>query len=496
MTGGPAIVTGIARGDTEVYEVSPAALRRLLNDHPELGDVILRAFIARRHLLQESGEFVGLRVIGSGHSPETFRVREFLAKNHVPFTWFDTDTDPEVSQLLRALRGDRGRHARGGLGAQAAAAQALDPASSPTPWASAGPWSEEVYDLVVVGGGPAGLAAAVYGASEGLKTVVLESTAPGGQAGRSMRIENYLGFPTGITGAELAERAVVQANKFGASPARRHPGHRTGIRRRTCRAPHRGRRAGQGPVPADRHRGRISQARRRRGASGSKGCGVYYAATPMEAQMCRGSEVVVVGGGNSAGQAAVYLAGQVRKVYLVIRGNDLYEHMSSYLADRIKDTPNIEVLLNTEVTAMHGDGYLELGRAREPEDGRGADHPDPGTVQLHRGGAADRLAARRDRAGREGVHPDGDGPGAGPPPGQRPESVPAGDQPARRVRRRRRAIRLDQAGRVGRRRGGDGRPVRARVPQGDRGGSPPARTDPSPGRETQPRPVAAGAEHG
>ena len=127
LTGGPAIVTGIARGDTEVYEVSPAALRRLLNDHPELGDVILRAFIARRHLLQESGEFVGLRVIGSRHSPETFRVREFLAKNHVPFTWFDTDADPDVSRLLQRLRVDRGRHARGGLGEQAAPPQALDP---------------------------------------------------------------------------------------------------------------------------------------------------------------------------------------------------------------------------------------------------------------------------------------------------------------------------------------------------------------------------------
>ena len=139
LTGGPAIVTGIARGDTEVYEVSPAALRRLLNDHPDLGDIILRAFIARRHLLQESGEFVGLRVIGSGHSPETFRVREFLAKNHVPFTWFDTDDRSGGVAAPGALRGDRGRHARGGLGEQAAAAQALDPAARRCPGPSPAP---------------------------------------------------------------------------------------------------------------------------------------------------------------------------------------------------------------------------------------------------------------------------------------------------------------------------------------------------------------------
>jgi thioredoxin reductase (NADPH) len=172
-----------------------------------------------------------------------------------------------------------------------------------------------------------------------------------------MRIENYLGFPTGITGAELAERAVVQANKFGASlPVAARV---TGLA------------FVDGHVVLHIEGGEQAEARclliatgaeyRKLGVPGCErfeGCGVYYAATPMEAQMCRGSEVVVVGGGNSAGQAAVYLSGQVGKVYLVIRGDDLYEHMSSYLADRIKDAPNIEVLLNTEVRAMHGEGYL------------------------------------------------------------------------------------------------------------------------------------------
>ena len=184
--------------------------------------------------------------------------------------------------------------------------------------------------------------------------------------------------------------------------------------------------------------------------------------------MCRGSEVVVVGGGNSAGQAAVYLAGQVRKVYLVIRGDDLYEHMSSYLADRIEETPNIEVLLNTEVTAMHGDGHLSAVELVNKKTGEVRTIQTPALFSFI--GAVPRTdwLPGGDREGREGVRPDGDGPGAGPPPGQRPESVPAGDQPARRVRRGRRAVRLGQAGRLGRRRGVDGRPVRARVPQGER----------------------------
>jgi thioredoxin reductase (NADPH) len=219
------------------------------------------------------------------------------------------------------------------------------------------PIAEEVYDLVVVGGGPAGLAAAVYGASEGLTTVVLESTAPGGQAGRSMRIENYLGFPTGITGAELAERAVVQANKFGASlpVAMRVTGLAFVDGHVALQV------EGGGQVLARCLLISTGADYRRLGIEGCErfeGCGVYYAATPLESEMCRGSDVVVVGGGNSAGQAAVFLAGQVRKVFLVIRGDDLYQRMSSYLADRIKNTPNIEVLLTSEVAAMHGDGYL------------------------------------------------------------------------------------------------------------------------------------------
>jgi thioredoxin reductase (NADPH) len=215
VTGSPALVRGVIRRESEIYEVSPDALRQLLNHHPELGDTILRAFIARRQLLREPGNFMGPRVIGSRYSQGTFRIRDFLSKNRVPFTWLDLEADPQVNAILKQfgmseadtpvvmwggkllLRNPTNRELAEALGLRHQLEQT-------------------VYDLVVVGAGPAGLAAAVYGASEGLRTVVLERTAPGGQAGRSMRIENYLGFPAGITGGELAELAVLQVNKFGA----------------------------------------------------------------------------------------------------------------------------------------------------------------------------------------------------------------------------------------------------------------------------------------
>jgi thioredoxin reductase (NADPH) len=356
LTGLPAVVSGIARGGCEVYEVTGDALRNVLNRCPAIGDIILQAFIARRQLLRDSPNFTGLRVIGSRYSPDTFRVRDFLSKNRILFTWVDVETDPNVDRLLRQfgvtesdtpvvacgrmllLRNPSNRQLADAVGIRQ-------------------PLEALVYDLVVVGAGPAGLAAAVYSASEGLRTAVLEETAPGGQAGASMRIENYLGFPTGLTGSELAGRAILQANKFSA-----HLSVPTLVNRLAFENAYT-------LVHMDEDRTVTAKCLliatgadyRRLGVEGSgrfEGTGVYYAATVAEAQLCRGSQVVVVGGGNSAGQAAVFLSGHARRVLILIRGDDLYKNMSSYLARRIEETPKIELVRNTTVRRMHGNGHL------------------------------------------------------------------------------------------------------------------------------------------
>jgi thioredoxin reductase (NADPH) len=356
LTGTPAVVSAVARGRCEVLAITSEALRRVLNQCPDLSDIILQAFIARRQLLRQWSGFTGLRVIGSRYSADTFRVRDFLAKNRVLFTWVDVETEPQVDRLLKQfgvteadtpvvacshrvmLRNPSNRQLADAIGIRR-------------------PLEQTVYDLAIVGAGPAGLAAAVYGASEGLRTLVLEQTAPGGQAGSSMRIENYLGFPAGLTGSELAGRAVLQANKFGARLSVSTPV--------TCLE------FEQGYSVLHLDGGETVTARclliasgaeyRRLGVEGCarfEGTGVYYAATPNEAHLCRDAQVVLVGGGNSAGQAAVFLAGHARKVLLLIRGDDLYKSMSSYLALRIERTANIELLRNATIRRMHGDGHL------------------------------------------------------------------------------------------------------------------------------------------
>jgi thioredoxin reductase (NADPH) len=356
LTGNPKVVSGIGKSDGEVYEISDKALREVLSQDQQLSDIILQAFIARRQLMRESGEFTGLRVIGSRYSKDTFRIRDFLAKNRVMFTWLDLEGDPAVGQLLQQfgvseadtpivacahkilLRNPSNRELAETIGIRR-------------------PVEHTVYDLAIVGSGPAGLAAAVYGASEGLSTVVLEQTGPGGQAGSSMRIENYLGFPTGITGSELADRAVLQADKFGARISIPTPVQKLSFDQAYSVL---GLEDGENVVAkclliatgAEYRRLEVEHCSRFEGA------GVYYAATPNEAQMCRGSDVVLVGGGNSAGQAAVFLSQHARKVFVVIRGDDLCKSMSSYLAHRIMNTPNIEIFRCTEVVRMSGDGHL------------------------------------------------------------------------------------------------------------------------------------------
>jgi thioredoxin reductase (NADPH) len=356
LTGTPAVVSAIARGPCEVIEISGDALRRVLSQCPDLSDIILQAFIARRQLLRQLPDFTGLRVIGSRYSADTFRIRDFLAKNRALFTWVDLEADPQVDRLLRQfgvteadtpvvacghrlmLRNPSNRQLADTIGIRQ-------------------PLAQTVYDLAVVGAGPAGLAAAVYGASEGLSTVVLEQTAPGGQAGSSMRIENYLGFPTGLTGSELADRAVYQAKKFGAQLSVSAP-----VTRLEFDKAYPVLRLDSGESVVAKCLLIASGAEYRRlgveGCERYEGTGVYYAATPNEAQLYRDACVVLVGGGNSAGQAAVFLAGHARKVMLLIRGNDLYKGMSSYLARRIERTENIALCCNTTIQRMSGDGHL------------------------------------------------------------------------------------------------------------------------------------------
>jgi thioredoxin reductase (NADPH) len=349
------VVSAVARGDTEVIHIPSAEIRRIIVEQPNLGELLLKAFIARREQLAASG-FQGPRIVGSERSRQAFLLREFLARNQVPFTWIAVEAEPAVAELLRHFG-----VAEEDMPAVVCGERPIMRNPSIRELAEAiglkRPLGQRVYDLVVVGAGPAGLAAAVYGSSEGLSTLVLDGRGPGGQAGASMKIENYLGFPTGITGAELMGRALLQAQKFGAEFSTPSPaiGLELG-----------------GRFPAVRiEGGERVEARCVLIATGAdynkldvpqveqfEGVGIYYAATPTELASCRGAEVVVVGGGNSAGQAIVFLAQQARWVRVVLRGDDLGKNMSRYLVERIGAAHNVEVLYQTELRRMLGDGVL------------------------------------------------------------------------------------------------------------------------------------------
>jgi thioredoxin reductase (NADPH) len=354
--GRPAIAGAVAKTDCDVLAIDTEALRQVINQCPAVGDVILQAFIARRQLLRNAEGFTGARVIGSRYGHDTFRIRDFLSRNRILYTFFDLEEDPDVAHLLDRLGVKPDETPVVAWGCKLVLKNPSNAELART-FGISKPLDNDVYDLAIVGGGPGGLAAAVYGASEGLRTVVLESTAPGGQAGASMRIENYLGFPTGITGAELAERALVQASKFGAVLSAGAPvvglSFESGY-----------------PVLSLEGGERVSAkcvlivtgAEYRKldveGCERFESKGVYYAATPNEAQVCRGQEVVVVGGGNSAGQAAVYLSAVASRVHLVVRKPSLYANMSTYLARRIETSSNVALHLSSVVRRMTGDVHL------------------------------------------------------------------------------------------------------------------------------------------
>jgi thioredoxin reductase (NADPH) len=340
----------------EVVAVPVDRLRELARNDADFGDLVLRAYLVRRSML--IGEGAGLRIIGSRFSPDTHRLRDFAARNRLPHRFIDVEEDSYAEHLLRELHVPtedlpvvivRGEQVlRNPSNAELAACIGL---SSPVP-------GKEVCDLAVVGAGPAGLAAAVYGASEGLTTVVVDCIAVGGQAATSSRIENYLGFPAGISGAELAERATIQAEKFGARitvPAdavalSKEDGH---YRIRVDGSPDLTARAVVLATGAKYRKLDVPRLAEFETTS------VYYAATRFEAQECSTDPVAVVGAGNSAGQAAIFLAQQSPRVHLLVRDDALGYDMSRYLVVQIEANPRIQVLLNTEVRELIGEHTLE-----------------------------------------------------------------------------------------------------------------------------------------
>src|SRR6266536_454202 len=356
----------------EVIEVGRDDLLALIQTDGELSEILMRAFILRRVELIARG-VSDVVLLGSSHCQGTLRIREFLTRNGHPYTMLDLDRDAGAEELLErfhvsaadvpvvicrctiVLRNPTNQQLADCLGFN----EAID--------------QTHVRDLVIVGAGPSGLAAAVYGASEGLDVLVVESDSPGGQAGSSSKIENYLGFPTGISGHELAGRAYAQAQKFGAQMLIAKDAKGLACDRR--------------PYALELTDGQRLPARAVIIATGAEyrrlpinslsqfeGAGVYYGATFVEAQLCRGEEVVVVGGGNSAGQAAVFLAHTAKHVHMLVRSRGLAETMSRYLIRRIEENPAIALHTSTEIEALEGGSQLERVRWRNDQAGRVETH--------------------------------------------------------------------------------------------------------------------------
>ena len=357
LRGTPALVRIRVREAGTVLLIDTEQLRRIVQNDAELSELFMRAFILRRMSVIESGHSEVL-LLGSDHSADTLRLREFLTRNARPYVNIDIEHDADAQALLERFqvrdedvpvvvcRG--GELLKNPSNAEVAECLGIN----------APPADDRVHDLLIIGAGPAGLAAAVYAASEGLDVRMVETFAPGGQAGTSSRIENYLGFPTGISGAALAGRAFSQAQKFGAQLS--VAWHAVRLR---CE---------DWPYSVDMADGRSMRSKAVLIASGAQyrmpdianlslflGRGIYYAATHLEAKLCADEDVIVVGGGNSAGQAAVFLAGSCRHVHMLVRSDGLAESMSRYLIRRIEETPNISLHTHTQLTTLDGSDRLE-----------------------------------------------------------------------------------------------------------------------------------------
>ena len=372
ISGQRCLVLGRVTAAGEFLEIPAEGLRSVVARDAELSEIFMRAFILRRLALITSG-FGNVIVMGSRHCADTLRIREFLSRNTHPYTYIDLDTDKTSQELLErfdvktedvpvvicngrtVLRNPSTHEVADCLGFNVSIDQS------------------QVRDLIIVGAGPSGLAAAVYAASEGLDALVIETDSPGGQAGSSSKIENYLGFPTGIAGQELAARAIAQAQKFGAKMMVAHSVVQLNCKNR--------------PYQVVLDNGNILAARSiviSTGAQYNKppianlsqfeGQGVYYGATHMESQLCVNEDVIVVGGGNSAGQAAVFLSQSARKVYMLVRSGSLSDTMSRYLIQRITRNPAIELHYRTEITGLEGDRELQRVTWRDSSTGKSSTH--------------------------------------------------------------------------------------------------------------------------
>jgi thioredoxin reductase (NADPH) len=357
LSGRPSLITLRVCQDGELLELDRDALLDMIQTDAELSEIFVRAFLLRRVGLI-SGGFADVVLVGSNHSSDTLRIKEFLSRNEHPYTSVDPDHDPHIQELLdqfrfslsdlpvvicrntAVLRNPTNQQIADCLGFNASIDQT------------------HTRDVVVVGAGPAGLAAAVYAASEGLDVLVVESNAPGGQAGSSSRIENYLGFPSGITGQDLTGRAYAQAQKFGADVAIAESAVHLNCTPKAYKV-----KLDNGVEVHSRTIVIATGAQYRKlplaNINQFEGAGLYYGATFIESQLCEGDEVIVVGGGNSAGQAAVFLAQSARMVHMFVRSRGLAETMSRYLIRRIEESPRITLHTLTEVVGLEGGDHLE-----------------------------------------------------------------------------------------------------------------------------------------
>jgi thioredoxin reductase (NADPH) len=373
ISGQRCLVTGRVTEAGQFLEMNAEGLRALIARDAELSEVLMRAFILRR-LALITHNLGNVILMGSRHCAGTLRLREFLGRNGHPYTYVDLDTDKTSQELLDRFAVTLGEIPVVICNGRTVLRNPTTHELADCLGLNANVDSSQVRDLIIAGAGPSGLGAAVYAASEGLDALLIETEAPGGQAGSSSKIENYLGFPTGISGQELATRAITQAQKFGAQMIVA----RSIVRLQCDRRPYR--------VVLDD--GQVLSARAIVIATGAQynkpalvnltkfeGQGVYYGATYMESQLCEGEDVIVVGGGNSAGQAAVFLSQTTRRVYMLVRSGGLAETMSRYLIQRITTNPAIELHCNTEISSLDGDAHLESVGWIDKQTGGTSTHP-------------------------------------------------------------------------------------------------------------------------